>query len=251
MYHKRVCPTLLISGDGLVKTKRFKRPNYIGDPINTLKIFNEKQVDEIIILDIDAWKKSHVQFELLKEIASEAFIPLSYGGGLKSMSDLDYIFKIGFEKAIINRAAAHSSYLIKTAVKKFGSSSIIGCLDVTRPLLGNGYRLRHNKMVKISEMIRLYEDAGVGEILVVDSDRDGTYAGLDVELAEKVSKYCKLPVTIAGGTSDYNDAINLLNTTDVQAVGVGSAFIYRAQGQGVLINYPDRSLLRNRIREYV
>lgn len=251
MYHKRVCPTLLISGDGLVKTKRFKRPSYVGDPINTLKIFNEKEVDEIIILDIDAWKKNHIQLDLLKEIASEAFVPLSYGGGLKSLSDLDYIFKLGFEKVIINRAAAHSSDLVKTAVEKFGSSSIIGCLDVTRPFFGKSYRLRHNKIIKMSEMISRYEDAGVGEILVVDSDRDGTYAGLDTELAKKVSKYCRLPVTMAGGTSDYHDAINLLNTTDVQAVGVGSAFIYRAQGQGVLINYPDRSFLKNRIREYI
>lgn len=251
MYHKRVCPTLLISDGGLVKTKKFKRPSYVGDPINTLKIFNEKQVDEIVILDIDAWEKGQLQLELLEEIASEAFVPLSYGGGLKSLSDLDNIFKLGFEKAIINKAAYQSSDLIKTAVEKFGSSSIIGCLDVTRPFFRNGYRLRHDKMVKISEMTRLYEDAGVGEILVVDSDRDGTYEGLDVELAKKVSRLCTVPVIMAGGTSDYYDAINLLNTTDVQAVGVGSAFIYRAQGQGVLINYPERSLLRNTIREYI
>lgn len=251
MYHKRVCPTLLISDSGLVKTKKFRQPSYVGDPINTIRIFNEKQVDEIIILDIDAWVRNEVKFDLLKEVASEAFVPLSYGGGLKSLGDLEYIFKIGFEKVIINKAADYSEEFIVSAVQKFGSSSIVGCVDVARSFLKKNYRLRRNKTVTISEKMKRLQDAGVGEIMVVDSDRDGTYAGLDLDLAEKVTKHCIVPVIMVGGTSNYNDAIHLLNDTEVQAVGVGSAFIYRSQGQGVLINYPDRSYLRTKIREYI
>jgi cyclase len=252
MNKTRVIPVLLLRGKGLVKTVKFKDPKYIGDPINSVRIFNEKEVDELVFLDITATPEGRgPDFELLADIAGEAFMPMAYGGGITSLEQVQRIFALGFEKVVIDTAAYGAPQLIRDAVAIFGSQSIVGCVDVRRTLLGR-YEL-HSHAGKTRQSVGLLdhvaglERLGVGEIIVNAVDRDGTQSGYDIKLLQQVSSAVSVPVVACGGASGLDDFVAAVQQGGASAVAAGSLFVFVGPHRAVLINYPDRAELARRL----
>ncbi len=241
MIQTRVIPVLLTKNQGLYKGIRFKNHKYVGDPINAVKIFNEKEVDELIILDIEASKKNNVlNFEYIKDIVSEAFMPVAYGGGVRSIEVAKKIFSIGIEKIIINSAGYNNPNLVSEISKTFGSQSMVVSVDVKKKLFGK-YALysysgtRKEKKILI-DYIKMMEDAGAGEIIINNIDHDGKMTGYDLNLISTVSDNVNIPVIAgcgAGNLSDFKSAINAGAT----AVAAGSMFVFQGPLRAVLINY--------------
>ncbi len=241
MFSKRIIPVLLMEGEGLYKTNRFKKGKYIGDPINSVKIFNEKEVDELVLLDISKRRGNLLNFEMLEEIASESFMPLSYGGGLNKMEDVEKILRLGFEKVIINTAAYTDLKLISDCVNRFGSQSIVGCIDVSRNVFGK-LRIHNQKKDLVLHISHLIE-AGIGELLIQDVGREGTYKGYDIDLINFISDYVNIPVVASGGASSLNNIKELFNKTKCTGAAASSIFVYYGDNRSVLINYPERESL--------
>lgn len=243
MYRARVIPCLLLRGNGLVKTINFKNGIYIGDPINTVKIFNEKEVDEIIILDIEATTRvKEPNFKLVSDIASECFMPLCYGGGIRSIDDIRTILNLGVEKVSINSYAIENPYFIKMASEKFGSQSIIVSIDVKRNLFGRYeiYIANGTKNTKLDPLrfALQMEEMGAGEILLNSIDRDGTMKGYDIELIQMVSKETGIPVIACGGAGKIEDFGRAINAGGASAVAAGSLFVFNGKHRAVLISFP-------------
>ncbi|MCM0028615.1 MAG: AglZ/HisF2 family acetamidino modification protein [Polynucleobacter sp.] len=252
MNKTRVIPVLLLRGKGLVKTVKFKDPKYIGDPINSVRIFNEKEVDELVFLDITATPEGRgPDFELLADIAGEAFMPMAYGGGITTLEQVRRIFTLGFEKVIINTAAYASPQLIQEAVAVFGSQSIVGCVDVRRNFLGRYELSSHSAKTKQSFELKGYvqelERLGVGEIIINAIDRDGTLSGYDLKLIREVSSAVRVPVVACGGASSVNDFVAAVHEGGASAVAAGSLFVFVGPHRAVLINYPAREELAKRL----
>lgn len=252
MSKTRVIPVLLLRGKGLVKTVKFKDPKYIGDPINSVRIFNEKEVDELVFLDITATPEGRgPDFELLADIAGEAFMPMAYGGGVVSLDQVQRIFALGFEKVVIDTAAYRASQLIRDAVAIFGSQSIVGCVDVRRTLLGRYELYSHagktRQSVGLLEHVSALEQLGVGEIIVNSVDRDGTQFGYDLKLLQQVSSAVSVPVVACGGASGLDDFVAAVEQGGASAVAAGSLFVFVGPHRAVLINYPDRAQLARRL----
>ncbi len=252
MNKTRVIPVLLLRGKGLVKTLRFKDPKYIGDPINSVRIFNEKEVDELVFLDITATPEGRgPDFELLADIASEAFMPMAYGGGITTLEQVQRIFALGFEKVVIDTAAYTSPQLIREAVAVFGSQSIVGCIDVRRTFLGRYELSSHSAKTKqpfeLKEYVQELERLGVGEIIVNAVDRDGTLSGYDLKLIREVSSVVSVPVVACGGASGVNDFAAAVHEGGASAVAAGSLFVFVGPHRAVLINYPARAELAKRL----
>lgn len=252
MNRTRVIPVLLLRGQGLVKTVKFKQPKYVGDPINAVRIFNEKEADELVFLDITATPEGRgPNFELLSDIASEAFMPMAYGGGLTSLVQIRRIFEIGFEKVILNSAAYKNPELISEAAAIFGSQSIVGCIDVRKNFLGR-YELC-SASAKVREKNSLFEHldllirSGVGEILVNAVDRDGTMGGYDLQLLREVSTAVTVPVIACGGAGSVDHLVEALQDGHVSALAAGSLFVFMGPHRAVMINYPDRKSLTDRM----
>lgn len=248
MLKTRVIPCLLLSDESLVKTIKFKNASYIGDPINTVWIYNDMEVDELIVLDIDASKNNKdPNFELISNIASECFMPLSYGGGVNSIDDMRTIFSVGVEKIIINSYTFHNQDFISNASKIFGSQSIIGAIDVKQNTAGN-YEIfsmsgsKNMKLDPVSWSIEL-EQQGVGELFVNSIDRDGTWEGYDIELLRSISSEVSIPVIACGGAGKLNHFHDAVRDGGVAALAAGSMFVYQKKGLGVLIRYPSRKKL--------
>lgn len=237
----RLIPCLSIINNDLVKTTQFKKPKYIGDPVNAVKIFNTKGVDELCILDIRATENGkEPNFSLLQEIASEAFIPLSYGGGIKSVSQAKKIFQIGYEKVIINSEFYTNEQLIRDIVKFAGSQSVVISIDVKKK--GNKHVCYLKSGTKdtglsVEEMLIKAQRLGAGEVIVNSIDNDGRMCGLDFDLVSKISKVVDMPVIIMGGAknvSDFKTAIEL----GIHAVAASSMFVFYGPLKAVLITYP-------------
>lgn len=244
MLRPRIIPTLLIEQDYLVKTVKFKYDKYIGDPINTLRLFNEKEVDEIVFLDISASKRNvEPNYDLLKDLASECFMPMSYGGGVTSLQQIERILSIGIEKIVINNYAIRNKLFLKEAVENFGSTTIIGSVDVKRNFFNKMEVFSHisNKSIgiKVSDHLARILDDGVGEVFINDVDRDGTYAGYDISLIKKLSERIEVPMIICGGASGYDDLAKAL-AAGASAVAAGSVFIFNGPHRAVLITYPGK-----------
>lgn len=244
MYHRpRLIPSLLLHEGGLVKTIKFKDGNYLGDPINAVKIFNEKGVDELCLLDIDASKEGRgPDFDLLTEIASEAFMPLSYGGGITTLDQIHQLFYIGFEKVIITTAFWQNPQLITDAARQFGSQSIVVGLDVKKSLLQK-YECfttggTHKQQGGPEEAARRAQDAGAGEIFLNSIDRDGTMNGYDLNLIRRVTQGVQIPVIACGGAATIHDFANVLHEGGAHAAAAGSLFVYFGKKKAVLINAP-------------
>lgn len=245
----RVIPCLLLQGQGLVKTREFKDPVYVGDAINAVKIFNDKEVDELMLLDVAATKKGiPPNFELIKEIATEAFMPFSFGGGVRSMEQFENLIRHGAEKVCVNTVAFGRPDLVREASQAFGSQSVIVCIDVRKTLLGK-YKVyaeagASQASVDVIDHARRMEDAGAGEIIIQSIDRDGTMKGYDLSIIEQVSAAVGLPVVALGGAgalSDFEKAVE----AGASAVAAGSMFVFHGKHRAVLITYPTRDQLRD------
>ena len=238
----RVIPCLLLSGQGLVKTVKFKDEKYVGDPINAVRIFNEKEVDELIFLDINATMEGRgPNIEMLRDIADECFMPLCYGGGIRDMEDIEKLFHIGIEKVSINAAAIENSKLLTEAAEVFGSQSIVAAIDVRKGLLGNyviySKRAKTKHKVDLITYVQHLEESGAGEIFINSVDQDGTRAGYDTKLIRMVSEAVKLPVIASGGAGQilhFADAVR----AGASAVAAGSFFVFHGKHRAVLITYP-------------
>lgn len=245
----RVIPVLLLKNTGLVKTTKFKDPKYIGDSLNAVKIFNDKEVDELIFLDILATpenKKPPLDF--LKEIAEECFMPLAYGGGIKAIAEIKEILKVGIEKVIINTQAVEKPGFIAEAVKMYGSSTICVSIDVKKSFFGK-YEIftrggKHNtKIDPVSFAIEM-DKAGAGEMMINSIDRDGTQKGYDLELIRSITQKVSMPVIACGGASSLDDFSKAIHSAGASAVAAGSLFVYHGKLKAVLINYPEQKELK-------
>ncbi len=246
MIRPRIIPTLLIQEGSLVKTKRFKNPRYLGDPINAIKIFNEKGVDELCILDINASKKrTEPDFRLLELMASEAFMPVSYGGGIRTIDQMKKLFRIGFEKVIVNTAFIDNSKIISEASHIFGSQSVVCAIDYAT-FLGKNRCYINGGMKRFSmtpeELAVSAAKIGAGEILLYSIDRDGMRTGFDEKTISSVSKLVDIPVIACGGANKINDLKKALDC-GADAVAAGSLFCFLGERQAVLINYPEEKEL--------
>jgi cyclase len=251
MNRVRVIPVLLLAGEGLVKTLRFSQPRYLGDPINAVKIFNEKMVDELILLDIEATAKGRVDFDWIEEIVSEAFMPVGYGGGLTSVEQCTELFRRGVEKVVINTAVCERPELVTEAVRCFGSQSVVVSIDVRhnfwkrKKAYINGGR-KETKFDPL-EMARRAQELGAGEIFLTSIEREGTFEGYDIELLHSVCSEVGIPVIANGGAANIHDFKKAVIEGGCSAVAAGSMFVFAAKGQGVLINYPSGSELQERL----
>jgi cyclase len=242
MKRVRVIPTLLIQKGGLVKSVRFKDHKYVGDPINAVKIFNEKEVDEIAILDISATiEKRPPNIKMVREIASEAFMPLAYGGGITTLDQINELIAIGVEKIVLNNAAFNNPDLIRNGAKTAGSQSMIVSMDVKKNIWGK-YKVfvqngRINTNQEPAEYARRMEEAGAGEIFLNSIDKDGTFEGYDLELIRLVSSRINIPVVAIGGASSLHDFLSAVKN-GASAVSAGSMFVFQRPHRAVLISYP-------------
>ena len=243
MYRARIIPCLLISGNGLVKTRKFKDPIYIGDPVNAMRIFSEKEVDEIVVLDIDASRQQQEpNYELIAEMAGEAFMPMAYGGGIRTLDQVRKLIRSGIEKVVINTAATESTDLIRVVADIYGSQAVVGAVDVKKTLFG-GYRVV-TKSATVDSGLDLYVHlqqliaAGVGEIFVNSVDRDGMMAGYDLPLIRSVTQNVNVPVVACGGAGTIEHLSQGVNEGGASAVAAGSMFVFYGKHRAVLINYP-------------
>ena len=243
-----------MKGNGLYKTYKFKKPKYVGDPINAVRIFNEKEVDEIMLLDIEASKKNREpNYDLLKKFASECFMPLTYGGGINNMRKAEKIFSLGVEKISIQTGALSNIEFLQDLVKNFGSSSIIFSIDVKKNFLGQQRIYSHaTKMplinFNIDNSLKIAKEAGVGEILFNSVDLDGTLLGQDLNLIKYISNQIDIPLISLGGVGSIND-IQQSFQAGAQGVGVGSFFVFYGPHKAVLITYPDKKTLKNLVKK--
>lgn len=248
MFRARVIPVLLLKNLGLVKSIKFKDYRYIGDPINAVKIFNDKKADELVFLDIDASKKNKlISLDFVHKVGDEANMPFAVGGGIRTIQDIRSILENGAEKVIINTAAFENPEFIKEAVDAFGSSTIVICLDVKRDYWGK-YKLVYKQGSKKSKedvitFAKKMEEYGAGEIVIQSVDRDGTYQGYDFDLVKSISESISMPIIALGGAKDLSDFSNAVNYSYASAVAAGSIFVYHGPRKAVLINYPSQEEL--------
>jgi cyclase len=238
---RRVLPCLLLHNRGLVKTKQFKNPVYIGDPINAMRIFSEKEADEVVLLDIEASKRQkEPDFDLISEIAGEAFMPVAYGGGVKRIDQVRRLIRCGIEKVVINSSAFQNPELIKESSRIFGSQAIVGGVDVRRSIFGT-YRVfaecgTKEINVDLGRHIANLVELGVGEIFLNNIDRDGMMAGYDLPLIRHISAKLKVPLVVCGGAGSTNDLDEAVES-GASGVAAGSMFVYYGKHKAVLINY--------------
>lgn len=227
---------------------------YVGDPVNIVNIFNGKEVDELIFLDIAATAQKKIQFDLLAEIAQECFMPFTYGGGIASLDDVEKLFTLGVEKVGVNSAAFAKPDFITQISRRFGSQSVVVSIDVKKSRFTGKYSVateggRKKVSGDLLAWVKLFEDAGAGEILLTAIDRDGTFAGYDLALVEQVAQVTTLPVIICGGAGNVDDFRAALEA-DASALAVGSMVIYQGANRSVLINFPRREVL-DKITSYI
>ncbi|MBK7311180.1 MAG: imidazole glycerol phosphate synthase subunit HisF [Sphingobacteriaceae bacterium] len=242
---KRIIPCLLYDGSGLVKTVKFKHPSYIGDPINAIKIFNDKEVDELILIDINASKqKRKPNFHKIADMASEAFMPFAYGGGVKTYEDFATLYKIGVEKVIVNSLIQEDREIIKKVTSDYGAQAVVACVDIKKRLFGQKSpysHIGHKIKAAIVEYAKFLEnEVGVGELMVQSVDNDGTWEGYDDEVTEQIVKSVNIPVIASGGCGNVDHLKKILYTTNAHAAAIGSMAVYSKKGMGVLIHFPKR-----------
>lgn len=243
----RVIPCLLLGEGGLVKTRRFKNERYVGDPLNVIRIFNEKEVDELIVLDVLATVQGRQpNASTVKAMAGECFMPLSYGGGVSSMTDLEHLFKAGAEKVVVNAAAVDTPGFVQEAARAYGSQSIAVAMDVRRSVFGRQsvwtHRATRDRSIDPAIHAARMEDVGAGEILLNSVDREGTREGYDLPLVERVSQSVRIPVVASGGAGCVSHFLEAI-AAGASAVSAGSMFVFFGKHDAVLITYPDAASL--------
>lgn len=247
MLKTRVIPCLLLDGSSLVKTERFRNPKYIGDPANTLRIFNELEVDEIFILDIRAARGEEPRYDVLQECVDECFMPLAYGGGVRDVAQAKRLIGMGMEKVVVNSAASRNPSLVRELADHFGSQAVVGSIDVKKKLFGGydvmidgGRTSTGRDPVEYAVELRRQ---GAGEILVTSIDREGTWSGFDLPLVKKISERLDVPVIAHGGGGSIADIREAVRTGGASAVALGSMLVFQKKGLGVLVNFPERAEL--------
>lgn len=238
----RVIPALLLDGERFVKTIRFADPKYVGDPVNVLSIFNDFEVDEMVLLDIGAAaRRGTIQFEYLKRLTSEAFVPLAYGGGVTTLVEAEELVRIGFEKVIVNTALVENPDEVRRMVEVLGAQAVVGSVDTRSD--GTGYRLftRSGSVdtgLDLDAWLALARDVGVGEVMVTSIDREGTRVGLDLHLTKHVADALDVPVIAHGGAGSRDQLAEPIVVAGAQAVAAGSQFVMQGGRDSILINYP-------------
>lgn len=248
MIYPRLIPVLLIDNKKLVKGVKYKSHKYVGDPINAIKIFNEKQVDEITIFDISIKNGESINFDFISEIASEAFIPFGYGGGIRTLNDVNKLINIGVEKIILNTSAIEKPDFINECVQNIGSSCVVIKIDYQKNIFGKEEIYSKNGSTKSKcNIIDFCEDIvsrGAGEIILSDISRDGTGKGFDTDFIKKISDLVNIPVVASSGSKGMASVKELINKTNCSAAAAGDMFIYYGRFKSVLITYPDYSELK-------
>jgi imidazole glycerol-phosphate synthase subunit HisF len=253
MLKTRVIPCLLLKEGGLVKTIKFKHPSYVGDPVNAVKIYNEKEVDELLFLDIMATlERREPPLKMIAEIATECFMPFGYGGGLRSIEDIREIFRLGVEKVAINSYAVENPDFIHQVSEVFGNQSIIVSIDAKKNWLGR-YEVfieggRRSTGLDPVRFATLMEKKGAGEILINSIDRDGTMSGYDLGLIKSISQAVTIPVIACGGAGTVEDFSAAVKKGGASAVAAGSKVVYQGRNRAVLINFPARDELERVFR---
>lgn len=248
MVLKRLMPCLLFDGRGLVKSVRFKDAKYVGDPINAIKIYNEKEVDELVMLDIAASRENRgPRFDTVRECASECFMPFSYGGGVRAVDDFARLYKIGVEKVIVNTLCLTSPDVVREATDTFGSTSVVGSVDYKKSLFGTQrvYSAVAARTAKglVDYCQYLADGLRVGELLLYSVDRDGTWTGYDLETIRLIADAVSIPIIACGGAGSVADVRRVLDETPASAAAIGAMAVYQKKGMGVLINFPKRELI--------
>lgn len=259
MLRPRIIPCLLVHEEGLVKTVSFKNPKYVGDPINAVKIFNEKESDELIVLDIDATVNGvEPDYKLIADLAAECRMPLCYGGGIRTVAQAKRIISLGVEKIAISAAAIENPELIRQIADEIGSQSVVVVLDVKKRMLSKEYDVflhngRKNTKLNAVEVAQKAEALGAGEIVINSIENDGQMKGYDLVLAEKIRAAVKLPITILGGAGSLDHVAQLIRACGVVGASAGSLFVFKGAYKAVLINYPNvqqrDELVRNTLGE--
>ncbi len=250
MLNPRIIPCLLIHKNGLVKTKNFKNPKYVGDPINAVRIFNEKQVDELIVIDIDATvNNQEPDYYLIEKLAYECRMPLCYGGGIQNAKQALKILSLGVEKISLSSAALDSPQLVKEISSQVGSQSVVVVLDVKKKFLG-GYEIHTknatNKIkIDLPSALREFQELGAGELVLNSIDNDGMQNGYDIDLISKVKKHIRIPLTVLGGAGSLDDIGQIINKFGIIGCAAGSLFVFKGRYNAVLINYPNASIKKD------
>lgn len=247
MLRPRIIPFLLVKDKGLVKTVKFADPKYVGDPINAVKIFNEKEVDELAILDIDATcDKREPDYKMIENLAAECRMPLCYGGGVRSVEQAKRILSLGVEKVAISSAALEDPSLVSKISEQIGAQSVVVVLDVKKRFLSSKYEVWVQNGKKSTgkcpvEFARRLQELGAGEVVINSIDNDGVMKGYDVNLVDKVRESTNLPLTVLGGAGSHDDIAGLIDRYRIIGAGVGSLFVFKGIYRAVLINYPNHT----------
>lgn len=247
MLRPRIIPCLLVKKGGLVKTVHFAQPKYVGDPINAVKIFNEKEVDELIVVDIDASVQNRApDYALIKNLAAECRMPLCYGGGVKTVEQIEKIISLGVEKVALSSSALHDPEGVARAADVVGNQSIVVVMDVKKAKRGSGYRLWTHNASRPTEQepvafARKVESLGAGEVVINSIDCDGVMKGYDLDLVAQIRNAINLPITVLGGAGSLKDIGTLIQTFGIIGAAAGSLFVFKGVYRAVLINYPNRA----------
>jgi imidazole glycerol-phosphate synthase subunit HisF len=248
MFRPRVIPCLLLQNNELVKTIKFKKPTYVGDSINAVRIFNESHADELIFLDISATQENRIpSLELISKLSDECFMPFSVGGGIRKLKDVKRIIQSGAEKIILNTYAIENPDFINEVANSVGSQSVVVSIDVKKKLWGGYEVLTHSGRKKTGlnpvDFAQLATQKGAGEIFVNSIDRDGTMIGYDTELVKNISEAVTIPVIACGGSGSFSDLEELNIKSEVSALSAGSMFVFHGKHRAVLVNYPTQKQL--------
>jgi imidazole glycerol-phosphate synthase subunit HisF len=242
-HRPRIIPVLLLHRNQLYKTVKFDDPKYVGDPRNAVRIFNDLGADELVLLDIDASKeRQEPDLELIEEIVSEAFMPVGYGGGISNFETARRILRLGVEKIVLCTAAAENPALISETSQAFGAQSVVGCVDVGKQRFRGQACFIRSASERVpqgpAELARAFVEAGAGEILVNSIDRDGSFAGYDLDLLREVAASVSVPVIACGGAESYEDLARVVHDAGASAAAAGSLFGFQRPHRAVLITFP-------------
>jgi len=246
MLRSRIIPCLLIHNKGLVKTVNFKNPKYVGDPINAVKIFNEKEVDELIVLDIDATKENRgPNLKMIKSLANECRMPFCYGGGITTVEQAVKIISLGAEKVALSYSALNNISLCQEIGDIIGNQSVVVVIDVKKKKIFGGYDIyTHNGTKKsnwkLNDFISKLEEIGIGEIVINSIDNDGVMQGYDLPLIENIREKCSMPITAIGGAGSLQNIKDLISKFKIIGAAAGSLFVFKGKYKAVLISYPNR-----------
>lgn len=247
MLRPRIIPCLLVKNGGLIKTTQFSAPKYVGDPLNAVRIFNEKEVDELLVVDIDATSQDREpDYGLIRNLAAECRMPLCYGGGVKTVQQIERIISLGVEKVAMSAAVVQRPELIREAAARVGSQSIVVVMDVKQKGTAGTYKVHTHNGLRATELdavafARKVEELGAGEVVVNSIDRDGVMKGYDLMLAARIREAVSLPLTLLGGAGSLKHLAEAIRTFGTIGVAAGSLFVFKGVYRAVLITYPNRA----------